>query len=223
MSDDRTFEVTVTRFTAALSQLDRTMQEAVKVSEGRMGIDHTGRQNRTLYLFAKLIAHCMSILSISNLGRPRPEGVGLMDHSSIAALGRVVVDCSIMTMYISEPSLGLNDWKLGMAVLRLHELSNRKRFLLALEEGPFPFFEHYASSRRELQIEITKLVQNTGRSDSVEDLIKGQRVFLDGARGAAREGGWNVKGIRILPSISVKLGSFVPRQLYDGGRTEHIL
>lgn len=183
--------------TAAIVSLDKAMVAAVQTSERAMGIDHTGRQNRTLHLFAKLIAHCMSIMKIATLGLPEPEGVGLLDHSSVAALGRVVVDCSVMIMYISEPSLNRDEWSLRLNVLYLHELVNRKRFLSSMKAvngwNQFPFFNAYEANKTEIQNEITKLVGILGREDDLQDFLSGQKVFLDGARGAAREAGWNIR------------------------------
>jgi hypothetical protein len=129
----------------ALSRFDKSIQAAVSISESRIGIDHTGRQNKALLIFAKLIAHCLSIKLILDSYQSAPNGVGLLDHFSVATLGRAATDASLMTMYISKPDLKRDEWELRKTILYLHELLNRKRFLSAsvaeADRKELPFFE----------------------------------------------------------------------------------
>jgi hypothetical protein len=172
--------------------LDKAILRAIEISESRIGVDHTGRQNVALFIFAKLIAHCMSLSKIaSHYDRVLKEG-GLLDHFSLAALSRVAIDASLMTMYISDPKINLEEWDLRRKILRLHELFNRKRFLTVAGGQDAPFFATYEQRKTDLRTRITELAAELGHAPGkIEDILKGQSVFIDGSRGAAREAGWD--------------------------------
>jgi hypothetical protein len=121
-------------FQEALVAHEKVTSAAVSISEANIGVHHTGRQNRTLFVFAKLIAHNMSIMACIGKCLDAPEGNAILDHFSVGALGRIAIDAGLMTMYLSEPSLTLSGWNLRRHVLYLHDLPNRKRFL----EAPSP-------------------------------------------------------------------------------------
>ncbi|RWD94255.1 hypothetical protein [Mesorhizobium sp.] len=182
----------------ALDKLNAATQEAVAISDGAMGTVHTGRQNRALFVFAKLIAHCMSVASLIENYRSAPKGRSLLDHFSVATLGRAIIDASLMTKYISEPSLTADQWDLRRQILFLHDLTNRKRFLTALERAGQPrdeaFFENYATVKEDIQNKIEGLATKLGyEPEQAKELGSGQKVFIEGSRGAAREAGWNVQ------------------------------
>lgn len=171
--------------------------DAVAISESRIGVDHTGRQNIALFIFAKLIAHSMSMgLILSDHRRVLDKG-GLLDHFSLATVGRAALDASLMTMYISDPNLTRDHWDLRRQILRLHELFNRGRFLTAAgakdQEPKLPFFETYEERKVTLRTRIEVLAKQLLYSqERIEAFQKGQNVFVDGVRGAVREAGWDV-------------------------------
>ncbi|WP_192384065.1 hypothetical protein [Mesorhizobium silamurunense] len=177
---------------AALDKLEAAMQSAVAISDGAIGVVHTGRQNRALFVFAKLITHCMSVAGIIE------NRTALLDHFSVATLGRAIIDASLMTKYISEPSLTADEWDLRRQILFLHDLTTRKRFLTALELAGQPrdtgFFEGYAAAKDGLKTKIEDLAAKLGHApDQIKELSSGQRVFVGGSRGAAREAGWDIQ------------------------------
>jgi hypothetical protein len=75
MAKDGIEQATKTAVTAVIGSFDKVTQDAIAISESRIGIDHTGRQNIALFIFAKLIAHCMSMsLILSNYHRVLDTG-----------------------------------------------------------------------------------------------------------------------------------------------------
>jgi len=101
-------------------------------------------------------------------------------------------------MYISDPNLNRDQWDLRRQIFRLHELFNRNRFLTASgakDRTPkLPFFETYEERKGALRARIDSLAKQLGyTSEQIEGFLKGQYVFIDGARGAAREAGWDVE------------------------------
>lgn len=171
---------------------------AVIVSESRMGIVHTGRQNRALMSFTKTITHAMSIqLICSHAVAMRPE-VGLLDHFSIGTLTRTLIDSAVMTFYISEPRLSLTEWDFRRHVLFLHDLTNRRRFLTAMRKHagqpalPNEKDEYQQAKTRILEVIVKRASELSLSVARIEELSKGQTVFIDGVRGAIREAGLDV-------------------------------
>ena len=168
-------------------------QSAVRISESRIGVFHTGRQNRVLFSFTKAITHALSIELIhSHATEMRPE-VGLLDHFSIGALTRTLIDSCIMTLYLSEPSLSIAEWDLRRHVLFLHDLTNRRRFLSAMrkhakQSPPANDDTDYKQAKNNIASVIRRRATELALpEDRIQELLKGQIVFLDGVRGAIRE------------------------------------
>lgn len=181
-------------FDESVAHLERATEAAVIVSESNLGVYHTGRQNRALFLLAKLIAHDMSVLAILDCCRRSLPGTALLDHFSIASLARTIIDASLMTMYISHPDLQRDEWNLRRYVLYLHDLTNRKRFLTSIQSADEAFLSSYPRQKAAIIEKIRHFAKSLHIGAKVtDDLIKGQKVFVDGARGAVREAGWDVK------------------------------
>ncbi|MEO0893343.1 MAG: hypothetical protein AAFY35_12165 [Pseudomonadota bacterium] len=179
----------------AITAFEKATEHAVALSESRLGVVHTGRQNRVLMAYAKTIAHAMSIqLLYRNSVKQKPE-FGLLDHFSIATLTRTVVDASIMTLYLSEPSLSEAEWDLRRQVLFLHDASNRKRFLKAMHRhAGTTFSAEEFDAHRQNKDQVLALIAQRGKElgldeSRIDELSKGQLVFMEGVRGAVREAG----------------------------------
>jgi hypothetical protein len=54
MAKDGIEQATKTGVTAVIGSFDKATQDAIAISESRIGVDHTGRQNIALFIFAKL-------------------------------------------------------------------------------------------------------------------------------------------------------------------------
>jgi hypothetical protein len=197
MAEDQTERAAGVAIESQIDAFEIAIRDAIAISESRIGVDHTGRQNIALFIFAKLIAHCMSMdLILSNYPRVLETG-GLLDHFSLATLGRAALDASVMTMYISDPNLNREQWDLRRQIFRLHELFNRSRFLTASgakDQAPkMAFFETYEGRKVTLRTRIEGLAKQLDYTPKqIETFVKGQHVFIDGVRGAARESGWDV-------------------------------
>lgn len=100
-------------------------------------------------------------------------------------------------VHFSDPNINRQQWDLRRQIFRLHELFNRNRFLTASgtkDRVPnLPFFETYKERKATLRTRIEMLAKQLGyTSEKLEGFLKGQYVFIDGVRGAAREAGWDV-------------------------------
>lgn len=179
-----------------LDALEAATGSAVAASEASMGVVHTGRQNRALFLFARLIANNMSVMTLVHNAVTASKNVSLLDHFSVASLGRIAIDTTIMTLYISEPSLSLAQWNLRRHVLYLHDATNRKRFLeAAVKAEGITSFDHlkgYEETKATLRSAIDRYGAEVGVPQERLDRLKGGDVFVDGLRGAVREAGLNV-------------------------------
>lgn len=183
----------------AFDRFNEVLEESVRIMTAQEGVDLTGRQRRAVSVFGKTQLHCMTLQTIvEDVVR---TGTGLLDHFTVGTITRSVIDASLMTMYLSEPSLTFPQWQLRRELLYLHELTNRKRFLEAqgkvlasLERGrtALPFFDTYEADKKGSRDRIARYGEAVGLDrDKITKLQEGQWVFVDGARGAAREAGWD--------------------------------
>jgi len=75
MAEGQTERAVVTALKGQIGALEIAIRNAIKISESRIGVDHTGRQNIALFIFAKMIAHCMSMdMILSNCNRVLATG-----------------------------------------------------------------------------------------------------------------------------------------------------
>ncbi|MCZ7466403.1 MULTISPECIES: hypothetical protein [Rhizobium/Agrobacterium group] len=181
-----------------LDAFESATSSAVAISSKNIGVVHTGRQNRALLVFAKLIAHNMSLNSLVRTGISAPPGASLMDHFSAAALGRASIDAALMVMYLTHPPLSVAEWNLRRHVLYLHDATNRKRFLDALVKAEGDIVSGHMDGYREAKMELQAKIRGFGAAlglpeDTIVNLSSGSAVFVAGVRGAVDEAGWNKK------------------------------
>ena len=188
-------------YSDGLAALNESIAEAVSISDRSLGVVHTGRQNRALVVFAKLIAHSLSTTAI--VDKYRVDG-SFLDHFSLAALTRAIIDASLMVHYISHPSLNRDEWDLRRHVLFLHDLCNRRWFFKSLGRMDSDALDHYPQdefkrTRAELSLRICTLAEALGYSEEqIEKLTCGQEVYIGGVRAAVREAGWDVDSFNFL-------------------------
>ncbi|TAV48382.1 hypothetical protein ELI30_08740 [Rhizobium leguminosarum] len=181
----------------AFDWFNEVLEESVRIMTAQEGVDLTGRQRRAVSVFGKTQLHSMTLQTIvEDVVR---TGTGLLDHFTVGTITRSVIDASLMTMYLSEPSLTFPQWQLRRELLYLHELTNRKRFLdaqgkvLASDRSGLPFFETYEDDKKDSRGRIALYGEAVGLDrDKITKLQEGQWVFVNGARGAAREAGWDL-------------------------------
>lgn len=197
MSEDEIAVDTNQLLADAFEAFTEALEESVRIMTAQDGIYHTGRQRRAISVFGKAQLHCMTLETIvENVVR---TGSGLLDHFTVGTITRSIIDASLMTMYLSEPSLTFQQWQLRREVLHLHELTNRKRFLepqgkVISSDGPRqPFFDTYEQAKKDSRDRIALYGEAVGiDSEKIKKLQEGQWVFVDGGRGAAREADWDL-------------------------------
>ena len=187
-----------------MEAFEKATEQAVALSERRLGVAHTGRQNRVLMAYAKTLAHAMSIqLIYRNSVRQKTE-FGFLDHFSIGTLTRTLIDASIMTLYLSEPSLSEAEWDLRRNVLFLHDASNRKRFLISMNKHVGTTLStDELDAHRENKDGLLKVIMQRGKElgldeARIEELSNGQFVFINGVRGAVSEAGIDKNGFEFI-------------------------
>ncbi|WP_139111102.1 DUF5677 domain-containing protein [Stappia indica] len=169
-------------------------------------IFHTGRQLRSINSFSKAISHGIAINSICIEHINTPQEAPLLDHFSIGALTRVLIESCIMTLYISDLKINVAQWDLRRQILFLHDATNRKRFLTALlktnkSEETVDFIENY----QEIKFKIIQTIKKRSKElnineDKCNELTKGNIVYIDGIRGAAREAGIDINYFEFMQS-----------------------
>ena len=187
-------DVDLSTFRGGHEELDSATEKLVAISAASIGKVHTGRQRRALFILSKLIMHNSAILVLADKFLENPHSA-LMDHFSMAVLGRASIDAALMVMYISDPKLNRTTWDFRRQLLFLHDANNRNRFLKPLRKNglEFGFYENYGEVRSGLQKRIAELGSSMLlSSEKIAEYKNGQYLFVAGLRGAVREAGWDV-------------------------------
>lgn len=187
----------------AFAAFRKSNEAAVTLSERNLGLIHTGRQRRSLMVFTKLICHNASIEKLFLDFADEPLAERFVDHFSIATLARASVDAALMTMYLSEPSLNTTQWDFRRQWIFLHDANNRSRFLKPLKTkgNVAPFFETSDSVKDGIKAKIRELGAHLLLTENaIDDMLKMPPLFVNGARGAVREAGWDVDTFDFMQS-----------------------
>ncbi len=182
----------------SIAEFRDSVEVGATISDEALGEQCTGRQIRVHTVYTNLMCHCFAVkLLIEQFDNSDGSDVSFLNHQSISVLGRAIIDAGLMVLYQSELSLSADEWDLRRQVLFLHDIANRKRFLTsgALSSGKedTAFMQSYPEVRDGIKSRISDLGKNLGlKKSEIEDLRKGQTVFVKGVRGAVREAGWDL-------------------------------
>jgi hypothetical protein len=84
-----------------------------------------------------MIGNSLLVLCIPELRDQKrgPTDGGVLDHGSIAALARNLLEAWVMFLYLTDPALAEDQWLLRRAVLELHDCTTRYRMLKDIGDG----------------------------------------------------------------------------------------
>jgi hypothetical protein len=120
----------------------------------------------------------------------RSASYPMLDHSSIAALARNLLESLVMFLYITEPTVSEEEWLLRRAVLELHDCTNRYRVLKDLGDGDSDEAKEFRSKIDPLKSTISSHPDFQSLDpDRKKKLLTGQQLYVGGIGAAARAAG----------------------------------
>ena len=173
-----------------------------KLEFARQMFNFVGRQNDqprriwTNTLFFRLLMVSGSILILCNQERRHkslggPSDMSVLDHSSIAALARNLLEASVLFAYVSNPEIAENAWLLRREVLELHKATADYRASKNVGDADATECKEKMTSLKTAiaSDEQFKLL----KTELQENILRGQQQYIHGLRGAVKEAGRDVE------------------------------
>ena len=139
------------------------------------------------------IGNSLLLLSGPEAVRPKRSDEDLcdLDHTSIAALARNMVEACVMFLYISDLDISDEEWLVRRLVLDLHDATTRYR--MAKDIGENADAENNKANAAKLKQLISASLFFKGLyPEKQKELLKGQVLYLGGLRAAVRKAGFDV-------------------------------
>lgn len=151
----------------------------------------------TNLLFNRLFNIAHSMLTLSNddisLKKSMSSKFCFVDHCSIAALSRTLLDTWLMFAYVSEIDLLEEEWLRRRAALELHHVTARYRMLKSIGDEKTEEAKEYKSKMPALRQVLTSdpIFQSLDIKIR-EDVIAGRSPYTIGRNEIVRRAGWDV-------------------------------
>ena len=143
------------------------------------------------WLFHRLciVGQSLDLLATHKTGLDEDE-VYTLDHSSIAAVTRNIIEAALMFFYVSELGVSDDEWGLRKDILDLHDCLTRYRIFKSWKR------EEEMKSFRESAAKIKDRIRNhklmrTFDAEKRKQLLGGQQLYLNGLRSVVKRAGWD--------------------------------
>jgi hypothetical protein len=144
------------------------------------------------WVFTRLCVAGVGLSTLANFKQRTTQfKLYTLDHNTIAALARNIIEATLMMHYLTEEGISVREWDLRRTVLYLHDATTRYRmFKDTKKEDAAGFKLQIAKLRREIS-EHERFAALS--PEDQKKLLSGQTLFVEGLRSVARKGGWNIK------------------------------
>lgn len=191
MSDERNYFLKAEKeFEEKFDFVPRIFQHVYKLS-----VDPRRKWANLLFYRVTLIGNTLLFLCTPEVSEDRrpDQNLSLLDHSSIAAVARNLLEALLMFLYITEPAASDEEWALRRAVLELHDCTARYRMLKDLGDGESDEAKEFRGKIDPLKSTISS---NSSfqllSSDRQKKLLTGQELYVGGLRAAVKAAGFDV-------------------------------
>jgi len=143
------------------------------------------------WLFLRLCIVGQSLDRLATYKSQLDDGeIYTLDHNSIAAVSRNIIEATLMFFYVSE---NVNDaeWQLRKSVLDLHDCLTRYRMFKAWNNDEVAKSFSTAASKIRERINKHNLMRGFD-SAKRKQLLGGQQLYINGLRSVVRQAGWDL-------------------------------
>jgi hypothetical protein len=178
-------------FQEMLSKFQTGLDLAMRFSARCDGVRVEQRHGWASWLFLRLCIVGQSLDRLATFRTRLDEGeVYTLDHNSIAAITRNIIEATLMFFYVSEPGVDDDEWGLRKDVLDLHDCLTRYRLFKSWKS------EKEMTSFRESAAHIKERIRNhklmkTFDAEKRKQLLGGQQLYLNGLRSVVKRAGWD--------------------------------
>lgn len=178
-------------FRETLSTFHSGLDLAMRFSARCDGVRVEQRHGWASWLFLRLCIVGQSLSRLATFRTRLEEGeVYTLDHNSIAAIARNIIEATLMFFYVCERGVDDDEWSLRKNVLDLHDCLTRYRMFKAWKsEKEAKYFRDAAAEIRE-RVRSHKLMKKFD-ADKQKQLLGGQQLYLNGLRSVVKRAGWD--------------------------------
>lgn len=177
-------------FRSVLSTFSTGLDLAMRFSARCDGVRVAQRHAWASWLFLRL---CIVGQSLHRLATYKGDGqseVYTLDHNSIAAVARNLIEATVMFFYVSEPNVDENEWALRKSILDIHDCVTRYRIFKSFQN------QEQADQFRIMMSELRERAKNEKFMQTIdekkrEQLLSGQQLYINGLRSVVKQAGWD--------------------------------
>ena len=142
-----------------------------------------------LFFRLGMVSTSILVLCKSELENTDPGDFSILDHTSIAALGRTLLEAWLMFMYLSDPTTSEEEWALRRAILELHD--SLARYKAMKHMGDKKEAQDFKPQINQLKTIISSDPLFKSLDSKQQDtILAGTQLYINGLRGAVRATGW---------------------------------
>jgi hypothetical protein len=181
-------------FLKALQTFEAKHEFVMQISRA-VGIKHPDPRRRWAnLLFHRLWKAGCSVLMLCDFERRnlQQSEISLLDHASVAALVRNILEVSAMFAYLSDLGISEPEWNLRRLVLELHDTTARCKFLKHIGDTKTEEATEFRTKIDTLRTTIKSDAQFQAlNAENQHKLLSGMALYINGLRGVVREAGWD--------------------------------
>jgi hypothetical protein len=182
---------------------------------GRLNAEPSRLWANLLFFRLAMVGNSLLVLCIPGLRDREPTDGGGLDHSSVAALARNLLEAQVMFLYITDPKVSEHDWLLRRAVLELHDCTTRYRMLKDIGDGDSKEAQDFKSKITPLKNLIaSSSAFRSLNAERQEKVLTGQELYVAGLRAVVKEAGWDVDHFNAMYSALSSYAHSSPASFY---------
>jgi hypothetical protein len=146
------------------------------------------RHGYATWLFIRACVTAGSLTQLFDGQTTEKNAITYLDHPSIAALSRALIENIAVLIYFTESKLTADEWRCRRDIVHLHDLINRGQFLTQLDpKQKSPPEEFLENARNRL---LTNPAFTSIAASRRKRLLAGEDMFIDGRHQAMLVFGW---------------------------------
>jgi hypothetical protein len=130
------------------------------------------------WLFIRACVTAGSLTQLFEGQRANNNAITYLDHPSIAALGRALIENIAVLIYFTDAKLTESEWRCRRDIVHLHDLINRGQFLTQLDPAQKPPADNFLKNAKGRLLKNPTFMSIPAARR--KRLLAGEDMFMDG-------------------------------------------
>lgn len=187
------YTISISEFRERVVEFQNSLGGAIAFSNATGGLFVKTRFGWSSYLYTKLCGIGVSLNKIIVNSAEQSSEIEL-DHTSIAAVSRNMLEASVMFCYLAQRGITDEQWELRRNVIWLHDATSRHKIFKSMEaivdnNGGDADRKKVINDLR-FKVSQSKLFSQL-EEERRKKILAGSEMYVNGLRSAARIAGWD--------------------------------